>query len=61
MPGFLDWRIERQNVLEELAARERAASFEERDLKWLLPSSKTYAVTYNESRHREWKQISFTG
>ena len=28
---------------------------------WLLPSTGTYSVTYNESRHLEWNQISFTG
>jgi hypothetical protein len=28
---------------------------------WLLPSTGTYAVLYNESHHREWNQISFTG
>jgi hypothetical protein len=28
---------------------------------WLLPANGSYAVLYNESRHREWNQISFTG
>lgn len=28
---------------------------------WLLPDTGTYAVLYNESRHREWNLISFTG
>jgi hypothetical protein len=28
---------------------------------WLLPATGNYAVLYNESRHREWNQISFTG
>lgn len=28
---------------------------------WLLPDAGTYAVLYNESRHREWNLISFTG
>ena len=28
---------------------------------WLLPATGTYAVLYNESKHREWNQISFTG
>jgi len=28
---------------------------------WLLPGSGTYAVVYNQSRHREWNLISFTG
>jgi hypothetical protein len=28
---------------------------------WLLPATGTYTVLYNESHHREWNQISFTG
>jgi len=28
---------------------------------WLLPATGSYAVLYNESRHREWNQMSFTG
>jgi len=28
---------------------------------WLLPATGSYAVIYNESRHREWNEIRFTG
>lgn len=28
---------------------------------WLLPNTGTYSVLYNQSHHREWNLISFSG